>query len=54
MRIRGITASVVLVLLLSFSYAPVTNINGKNEDGSPLWTTEMPLSNKHIYCVVSA
>lgn len=54
MKIKSIALLMVFVLLLSVSCATVTNINEKNDDGSPIWTKEIPVSNKLVYGVGSA
>lgn len=46
--------AVVLLIVLLFSCATETDITKKNEDGSPVWTTEVPQSSKYIYGVGSA
>ena len=53
MKFRQVVFLLVLVLLL-VSCATGTNINEKNNDGSPIWTTEIPKSNKLLYGVGKA
>ena len=53
MKFRQVVFLFVLVLLL-VSCATGTNINEKNNDGSPIWTTEIPKSNKLLYGVGKA
>lgn len=47
-------AIAALVLLTFVSCATGTNIKEKNEDGSPIWTTVIPESNRLLYGVGSA
>lgn len=47
-----IAALAVAALLVSC--ATQTDITEKNEDGSPIWTTEVPQSTKYVYGVGSA
>lgn len=42
------------VLLLASCASIETDINEVNEDGSPIWTTEVPQSNKYVYGVGSS
>ena len=53
MKIRVLGIVLVLALVLS-SCATETDINEKNEDGSPIWTTIVPQSNRYVYGVGSA
>lgn len=43
--------ALLLVLLLIVSCATGTDITKKNKDGSPIWVTEIPVSNKLFYGV---
>ena len=42
---------ICLVLMLLSSCATGTDITAKNKDGSPIWTTEIPTSNRYLYGV---
>lgn len=50
---KRITVAIIicLVLMLLCSCATGTDINAKNKDGSPIWTTEIPKSNRLLYGV---
>ena len=43
--------SLVLILLLIVSCATGTDIKKKSSDGSPIWITEIPVSNRLVYGV---
>ncbi|MCQ2412001.1 MAG: LPP20 family lipoprotein [Sphaerochaetaceae bacterium] len=43
-----------LMLLALVSCATGTDITQKNRDGSPIWTTEIPSSNRYLYGVGKA
>lgn len=45
---------VVLLVVLGLVTSCGTNIKKKNIDGSPIWTTEIPKSNKYIYGIGKA
>ena len=44
----------VAVMLLGSSCTTIENVKGTNSDGSPVWTKEIPYSNKFFYGVGSA
>lgn len=50
---KRITFAIIicLVFMLLCSCATGTDINAKNKDGSPIWTTEIPKSNRYLYGV---
>ena len=45
---------VLVIAIMLASCATETDITEKNADGSPIWTTEVPQSNKYVYGVGSA
>lgn len=53
---KGIKTAVIIMLMafLAISCTTGTDITKKNNDGSPIWTTEIPQSNRLIYGVGSA
>ncbi len=54
MKFRIIVLSLLAALTLIISCASGTDITKKNEDGSPVWTTEIPKSSKLLYGVGKA
>ena len=54
MKFRIIMLSILAVSMLIVSCASGTDITKKNEDGSPIWTTEIPKSSKLLYGVGKA
>lgn len=51
---RSLIILVVIAFALLVSCASGTDIDAVNSDGSPIWTTVVPQSNKYIYGVGSA
>lgn len=45
---------ILVIAIMLASCATETDITEKNADGSPIWTTEVPQSNKYVYGVGSA
>lgn len=54
MRKIFLSLIVLAVVILFSSCVTGTDINEKNKDGSPVWTTEIPKSSKYIYGVGKA
>lgn len=54
MRKQVLVALAALMLLVLASCATGTDINAKNRDGSPVWTTEIPSSSRYLYGVGKA
>ena len=44
----------VMILILTCSCATGTDITQRNQDGSPIWTTELPKSSKLFYGIGKA
>lgn len=52
---KGVVVTlIVLCLTLFCSCTTGTDLSKKNKDGSPIWTTEIPASNKYLYGVGKA
>ena len=51
---RNLIVVLLLAILVLSSCRTVENVNGFNNDGSPVWTTAIPSSNREIYGVGSA
>lgn len=51
---RTLIVCTLLLSLLFVSCTTIRNVEGTNADGSPVWTTAIPSSNKYLYGVGSA
>lgn len=54
MKIKKIVVYALTLTMLLASCSTTKNVHGNNKDGSPIWTTEIPSSNKELYGVGKA